>query len=246
MTYKKDDDILFNNKDVLEQTMSHILIFTGGLHPPKEALNWLIGEKGKPDFIIAADSGLHFAERFGFTPDLIVGDMDSLSTHEALDRYKKEQIMFFPTDKNETDTEIALQEAWKRGANCISLCGGDGGRLDHLLGILKLFEGDIHPDVWLCKEQAVFSLKPLKDTTPFDLTLLDVTRQNNISIFPIRPERYKCKIESQGLEWPLQKVDWNSDRYSLSNRINDEHIKNGLAVKIRAISGQFIAIVPYM
>ena len=44
-------------------------------------------EEKKPDFCIAADSGMNFFYRSGLKPDWIIGDFDSASG-EALDYFK--------------------------------------------------------------------------------------------------------------------------------------------------------------
>lgn len=79
------------------------------------------------DFIICADGGLKTARSAGIIPDLFVGDMDS-QKEEPLD--VKEKI-FFPADKDLTDSHIAVCEALKRGYKDIFIFGGTGGRLDH-------------------------------------------------------------------------------------------------------------------
>jgi len=96
--------------------------------------------------IIAADAGLDLAERLGVTPHLVVGDMDSV-TPGALERARAAgvEIVTRPTDKDETDLELALAEAWsglrgRSGASVVVL-GGAGGRLDHLAANLAVLTG---------------------------------------------------------------------------------------------------------
>ena len=96
--------------------------------------------------VIAADSGLDLAERMGITPDLVVGDLDSV-TPEALRRARAAgvEVRTSPEDKDETDLELALAAAWEhlRGRSGTSLwvIGGAGGRLDHLAGNLAVMTG---------------------------------------------------------------------------------------------------------
>ena len=66
----------------------HIVIFTGG-ESPEPRLTESYFSCHKPDYVIAADSGLltleryksHFGEQF--FPDAILGDMDSLSAKKS-------------------------------------------------------------------------------------------------------------------------------------------------------------------
>ena len=85
--------------------------------------------------VIAADSGLDLARQLGIDVDLVVGDLDSVSA-TALDdaRARGTEIREFPTDKDATDLELALEAVVASGVTSIMVLGGAGGRFDHLLG----------------------------------------------------------------------------------------------------------------
>jgi thiamine pyrophosphokinase len=104
-------------------------------------------------FICAADSGLDVLISWGLEPDLVVGDMDSISDPAILDRYPG--TMRYPADKDDTDTEIGIHELRARGYQRILLIGGGGGRLDHLLAIRALFEKPWGQDEWLTHRERV-------------------------------------------------------------------------------------------
>ncbi len=91
------------------------------------------------DLVIAADSGYDNAKLLGFAErvDLIVGDFDSTSEHSFPSRA---EILRFPPEKDETDTQIAVNEALRRGATELVLIGGLSGRLDHTLSNVYLIE----------------------------------------------------------------------------------------------------------
>ena len=82
--------------------------------------------------VIAADSGLRHAEPLGLSPDLIVGDFDSVSD-EDLAQYPDVPQEKHPAYKNELDLELALHHVLVRGATKILLVGTLGGRLDQSL-----------------------------------------------------------------------------------------------------------------
>lgn len=88
-----------------------------------------------PGLVLAADSGARLAAAAGRTVDVLVGDLDSIGK-EALDAVFDEgtEIEAHPPDKDATDLELALAAALRRGADEITVIGGGGGRLDHLLG----------------------------------------------------------------------------------------------------------------
>lgn len=111
------------------------LIVLGGDTPGKLLL---LSCAGYADFKIAADRGLEAYEQAGLTPDLLVGDMDSVS-QEALARVQSStQIERLPCRKDDTDGVHALDEAIARGATNITILGALGGRMDHALGNLML------------------------------------------------------------------------------------------------------------
>lgn len=108
----------------------HIGICAGG--PRYE-----IAGKMTADFWIAADSGaIHLLER-GIEPDIIIGDMDSIS-----DLAKTEWASWFqqsivlPAEKDETDTQLALEKAVQQKPHRVTLYGVTGGRLDHYQAVL--------------------------------------------------------------------------------------------------------------
>jgi thiamine pyrophosphokinase len=84
---------------------------------------------------IAADRGALRLLELGITPQIAVGDFDSLSTTE-LKRVQTQvaDIRYAVADKDETDTELALNIALTEGqATRVTIYGATGGRLDHLL-----------------------------------------------------------------------------------------------------------------
>ena len=86
-------------------------------------------------FVVAADSGLAEANRLGVHVDLLVGDMDSVGPGE-LEAHERAggDVQRHPEDKDATDLDLALTAAVVAGAAHLTVVGGDGGRLDHLLG----------------------------------------------------------------------------------------------------------------
>ena len=86
------------------------------------------------DTVIAADGGALALERWGITPQLVVGDLDSLGFEKAdeLGRHGA-KVIPFPAEKDQSDLELAMRYALETGADDIVLIGVFGGRLDHLL-----------------------------------------------------------------------------------------------------------------
>ena len=77
------------------------------------------------DYIIAADGGLVHTEALGLTPDLILGDFDSLG-------YIPEGSTVFPVEKDDTDAMLAVKKGLELGYREFLLYDSlDGPRLDH-------------------------------------------------------------------------------------------------------------------
>ena len=89
--------------------------------------------------VIAADSGYDNAKMLGFAErcDFIVGDFDSTKEKAFCSRAK---IVRVPAEKDETDTQLAINVALQNGADEIFIVGGLSGRLDHTLSNLYLIE----------------------------------------------------------------------------------------------------------
>lgn len=113
------------------------LIISGGNIEVDLALKVL---KEPFDHIIGVDGGLRFCYEQGIVPTRIVGDFDTLSP-ELLEWYKehtKVEIREFNPVKDDTDTQIAVELALSLRSSRITILGGTGTRIDHLLGNIQV------------------------------------------------------------------------------------------------------------
>jgi len=121
-------------------TVRAIVVADGDV-PSRAALDaaWP-GWDGGVSLVVAADGGWDKAEAVGLRPDLLVGDADSLP--EALFTTLAAQgvaVERSPADKDESDAELALLAAIRRGAVHVSILGALGGkRFDHSLANVGL------------------------------------------------------------------------------------------------------------
>jgi thiamine pyrophosphokinase len=112
-----------------------VVVGGGALHPDAR------GHVDADAMVVAADGGLDHALALGLRPDLLVGDLDSIST-AGRDWAEANglPVQQHPAHKDATDTELALAAALEvQGAQRLLVLGGeDPGdrRLDHLLGTL--------------------------------------------------------------------------------------------------------------
>ena len=85
------------------------------------------------DFVIAADAGYKTCLREGITPDLLLGDFDSMEQPSDFANIHRS-----PVEKDDTDTMLAVKTGLDRGCTEFYLYGGTGGRrLDHTLANLQ-------------------------------------------------------------------------------------------------------------
>lgn len=87
----------------------------------------------KEDFVIAADAGLGYLEEKGITPDLIVGDFDTLNYVP-----ERENVLKLPAEKDDTDMFMAIKEGIRAGYTDFHIYCGTGGRFDHTIANLQM------------------------------------------------------------------------------------------------------------
>ena len=117
-----------------------VVIFAGGVYRPGTGSQNALASA---DMVIAADSGAATALHLGHIPSYVVGDFDSLDAQlvEQL-RARGSHIISAPVEKDETDTELAVQLAIEQGATSITLLGALGGdRFDHTIANVLLLAG---------------------------------------------------------------------------------------------------------
>ena len=149
------------------------------------------------DLVIAADGGAAVAQQMGLKPQVVIGDMDSIHPqHRA--RLEKSGCLFVSCSpqKDETDTELAVQYALERGAQEILLLGAIGGRLDHTLANVFLLG---MPDLQGVKASIVAG-----DTQVWLVRdALEITGQPGdiVTLLPLGQDA--VGVSTNGLEWEL-------------------------------------------
>ncbi len=149
--------------------------------------------------IIAADGGARLAERCGLRPDLIVGDLDSLSGEEA-DRFAAQgaTIERVTPHKDETDLELALLAAAARGATWIRAIGATGDRLDQTLAAVHML---LMPQLDGCDARLVAGRQTLWVVGPGEHAL-DGAPGDTLSLIPLAGDARGVRTEA--LEYPLR------------------------------------------
>jgi len=117
-----------------------LLILNGDLDLDKNDLNQII-ENEKIDKIIAVDGGANKSRKLELLPDLIIGDLDSLTEeNEGFYQSKKVEFIKHPVEKDQTDSEIAVDYCREHGFEMLYITSALGGRIDQQLTNLNLLE----------------------------------------------------------------------------------------------------------
>ena len=121
------------------------VIFANGVIQEIHLVKPLIKNK---DLIVSADGGLRYIRSLSLVPKLVIGDLDSVSQDDI--EYindKNIEVLIFPTEKDQTDLEIALRELIERGYKDILVIGALGGRIDQTIANLGLMSSISNDDI---------------------------------------------------------------------------------------------------
>ena len=157
-------------------------------------------------FVIAADGGWDKATALDLRPELLVGDWDSLPEERFAEvAAQGVRIERSPAAKDESDAELALLAALRRGATEMTILGALGGRrFDHAIanvGLLGLAEEQEARVELLDGTTRVRLLRaPSSGRSPVRLQL-DGAPGDLVSLLPLgRPAE---GVTTEGLLYPL-------------------------------------------
>lgn len=152
------------------------------------------------DYVICADGGLEKVNKLGLKPDLILGDFDSVNL-SVLEKFKNLNIetVRFPSEKDYTDMELAINHAVNKGFNDIILVGASGTRLDHTVANILLIENYYKNNI---------NIKILDNNNLIQMVYDNMTipfRKNHfVSIIPLSEKIEGLTLE--GFKYPLNNV----------------------------------------
>lgn len=195
----------------------HVLIITGGSVDDAFAEQYI--KSYQWDLLISADAGMEFCRRAGILPDLLLGDFDSAKTdtQRYFGQRCPERIRRFAAEKDETDTELAILEAISAGADQITILGGTGTRLDHVLGNIHLLKLALDRGVFCSLVDSHNRIRMIKEK-------LVIHRETQfgkyVSLLPFTPE--VTGVTLTGFVYGLENYTLRSGRaIGVSNEIRD-------------------------
>ncbi len=120
--------------------MDRAVLFLTGKYLEKDMAFYRGLARGR--FKVAVDGGWRFFERSGLTADLLIGDFDSVLLPRKLPA--RTRVLQFPTDKDKTDTELALDFCLEQKARRVDIVQPGMGDPDHFLANLFLLTRTSH------------------------------------------------------------------------------------------------------
>lgn len=127
---------------IMDQYMGKCVIIGAGAFQSEQIIGEGALQLEKGDFCIAADGGLAYARMLDIVPDMLIGDMDSLSDEALLWARADKRICIkqLPAEKDDTDMLAAIKEGLARGCRRFALYGALGGSLSHTLANIQCLD----------------------------------------------------------------------------------------------------------
>ncbi len=189
---------------------------------------------GEVDYIICVDGGIrHLKFLNKVKPNVILGDFDSCDKKE-LESLKNKHIntLTFPTKKDKTDTELALDYAIDLGYKEIIIFGAIGTRMDHTLANIHILKKALEKDV-ICYLINMDNIVQLVNK--------EIVMKNNfLTYLSLIPLTTRVKgIVTQGLAYPLKNSELTIGlSLGISNEIVDDtatiSVKEGILIVIQS------------
>ncbi|MDR3224211.1 MAG: thiamine diphosphokinase [Holosporales bacterium] len=136
--------------------------------------------------IIAADGGANNLQKIGVTPDLIIGDLDSV----------KEELLYINhlkmADQNYSDFQKALGYVESNDLTPTIVCGINGGYIDHILNNINIF----------CSSKATIIDRSTIGMCLDNTRIFNFPVNTKLSIFGMP----NCIISTRGLKWELDET----------------------------------------
>lgn len=179
--------------------MRAVIIAGGWLSEPEYARTLMQTD----DLLIAADGGADHFQALGLTPDILVGDLDSITptTLKRLESAGVEIIRYDP-HKDYTDLELALLLAQERHCNQALVLGATGSRWDQTIASLLLPASQSLQDLDIVLIDGYQEVHLLRGGSSLEL---EGKPGNRVSLIPISASA--GGITTQGLEYRLEAED---------------------------------------
>ena len=166
------------------------------------------------DYIICADGGYDIAVQADFTPDLLIGDFDSIKCIP-----QNVSTITLPVEKDVTDSVAAYNEGLKIGFRSFVLFGGTGGRFEHTFANISLMAMASKSGIYFEIIDNKHIFRSITDSS------IKIDRKDNqqVSVFAFGDKAYN--VTEKGFHYPLDNftLDPFDGALGTSNDIVDEY-----------------------
>lgn len=172
------------------------------------------------DIVICADSGYNNARAMGVNVNVLVGDFDSLGRIPD----DVDEVVRVPVEKDQTDTQLAVDIALERGAEEIIIVCSTSGRIDHALSAMAILE-----KLWDKRIPAVLvngqnRVRFIRDSGTI------IVRSGYRFFSVVTLDKVAKKVSIEGGKYPLVKKDISrGDQFAVSNEI----VKNAALITVK-------------
>lgn len=208
----------------------HIVIVTNGEIENIRTLDKHIFES---DFVICVDGATRYLKEIDMVPNLLVGDLDSISLDDMeWVKSKGVKLRKFPKEKDKTDTELAIDFALEHSPTMITLIGAIGSRVDHSMGNIFLLKKILDENILGRIVGENLEIYLTEDNLSIEGELGDI-----LSLIPLSKSVEGVTID--GLIYPLNDAELSlGSTWGISNEferpIANISIKKGLLLVIKS------------
>ena len=163
--------------------------------------------------IVCADGGANHLADIDITPDLILGDLDSIHP-DTLERFKSVEIIK-DVDQFSTDTMKVINYELSKEIDELLLLGATGGRIDHALSNLSLltrYADIIKITILDDHSETLF----LKDSITFKSVL-----GRKLSLMALGGSSF---VTTKGLKWELHGESLQFSPFGVSNEVAESPV----------------------
>ena len=191
---------------------------------------------GSADLVIGVDRAAYWLLRHGVTPHVAIGDFDSTTrSQRAHIRKRVRDVRAFPSEKDATDLELAIDHAISLKPKEVIIYGAIGSRFDHALVAVNLLEKLLQKNIEAKirdKHNEVFLLQSRR-------TIFKSPRYKYLSLLPYTP---KAVVTLRGVLYPVTKHIFHRDSsLGVGNEIREKEaeviVHSGIVLLIQSRDG---------
>lgn len=199
--------------------MKAVIVCSGSIDDYDYHKRYFIGSR----LVIGVDGGARHLRKLGILPDMMMGDFDSILKEDYY-YFKDAGVSFlkYPSQKDMTDSELALEYALEKGSRSVVLLGCLGTRFDHSLS-----------NIFLLKKMADKNIKCIIANERNEIQLVKdhiiLNNENNMKLTILSLSESVEGITSKGLLYPLEN---ESLKLGSSRGVSNEFVEDIAEISI--------------